>query len=238
VPAVEPLRAALITEYEVHFQYVQPLYKIHSLPNNLAEYAGPGPYRGYVEYPRQATVPGLLWQLNATLGVGSAEQVWRGAYNWFYPTESSDQRRFVESIGQSVRYLKNTIDQDGPFDGVIGYCEGASFGAAVIFDCITDDLPNPFKCALFYSRYAPYCLNGSKFILADEVGRVFHFPTCHVIGSDDPMVDGCTTLLNLCDTAQATVVEGGAGHLMPQDSFSIEAVNEAFRKLVETVRAT
>ncbi|CAI7636662.1 unnamed protein product [Penicillium crustosum] len=229
----EPLNAALPAEYHVQFRYVKPLHEIPFVSADMAAYAGPGPYLRYVEYPQEATVPGLLQEINGTTS-GSAEQVWRGAFDWFYPKGLDEQRQFKESIGRSVGYLNDIIDQDGPFDGLIGYCEGASIGAALIFDRLTRQIPNPFKCALFYGGYAPYVSNGSKFVLADEVGTVFHFPTCHVIGSDDPMIDGCTTLLNLCDSAQATVVEGGAGHLMPQDSFAIQAVNDAFCKLVET----
>ncbi|KAJ5412433.1 uncharacterized protein N7487_006792 [Penicillium crustosum] len=205
---LEPLNAALPAEYHVQFQYVKPLHEIPFVSADMAAYAGPGPYLRYVEYPQEATVPGLLQEINGTTS-GSAEQVWRGAFDWFYPKGLDEQRQFKESIGRSVGYLNDIIDQDGPFDGLIGV---RSF---------TVDMP-------------PYVSNGSKFVLADEVGTVFHFPTCHVIGSDDPMIDGCTTLLNLCDSAQATVVEGGAGHLMPQDSFAIQAVNDAFCKLVET----
>ena len=176
--------------------------------------------------------------VNGTPGEGSAEQIWRHAFEWLYPKGLDEQRQFKESIGRSVGYLNDIIAQDGPVDGLIGYCEGASIGAALILSRLDRHLPNPFKCALFYGGYAPYTADGSKFVLADEVGTVFHFPTCHVIGSDDPMIDGCTALLNLCDSAQATVVEGGAGHLMPQDSLAIDAVNIAFCKMVETAVVT
>lgn len=216
---------------------MQPLHEIPGISDDLAEYAGPGPYLRYVEYPQQATVPGLLRVVSGAPGGGNSEQVWRHAFDWFYPEGLDEQHRFRESIGRSIRHLNNIVDQYGPFDGLIGYCEGASIGAALIFERLTRQLPNPFKCALFYGGYAPYLSDGSKFVLADEVGTVFHLPTCHVIGSDDPMIDGCTTLLNLCDGAQATVIEGGAGHLMPQDSISINGVNAAFCRMVEAVVA-
>lgn len=233
----DPLQAALPAEYGAQFKYVQPLHKIPDVSDDLAQYAGPGPYLRYVEYPRHATVPGLLQVVKGKIDVGSAEQVWRDAFHWFYPEGLDEQLRFRESIRRSVAYLDDIIDRDGPFDGLIGYCEGASIGAALIFHRQAHHRPDPFRCALFYGGYAPYTSNGSQFVLADEVGAIFRFPTCHVIGSDDPMIDGCTTLLNLCDSAQATVVEGGAGHLMPQDSIAVEGVNDAFCRMVEVVVA-
>ncbi|KAJ5413476.1 hypothetical protein N7465_005781 [Penicillium sp. CMV-2018d] len=230
---LEPLRANLPARFEAQFQYVAPLHQIPDVPEDLMQYAGAGPYLRYVEYPQQASVPGLVRKMGEISGEGTSEQAWRNAFDWFYPQVLDEQSRFKKSIRRSVEYLEDCVRKLGPFDGLIGYCEGASIGAALISDRLARGLDNPFKCALFYNGYAPYLSDGSKFVLADDVGAIFNFPTCHVIGSDDPMIEGCKTLLNLCDSSKAIVIEGGAGHLMPQDRISTNAVLTGFCTMVE-----
>lgn len=222
---------------DIKFHFVQAPHELTSLPFDFEAYAGSGPHMRFIEHPQWITMDDVIERIAKAPSGESAEMIWRHALDFYYSNDTPGRSEFIGSIGRSLALLNSKIDEEGPFDGLIGYCEGASFGATLILDRLRKEsslhAPQSFKCALFFSGYAPFAPDGSKVILADEYGQIFNFPTCHVIGSDDALIDGAMALLNLCDSGQATVIEGGSGHLMPQDSSALRAVSASFLKLVD-----
>lgn len=49
-------------------------------------------------------------------------------------------------------------------------------------------------------------------MLADESGEVIDIPTCHIVGCDDPYIDGAMALYSMCDQDSAELFDHGSGH--------------------------
>ena len=83
--------------------------------------------------------------------------------------------------------LATYITEEGPFDGVLGFSQGASLAATYLiqFGREYPSLPLPFKCAIFFS--GGYCLNpvaleDGKLELIDpaQTGTLLHLPTVNI----------------------------------------------------------
>jgi hypothetical protein len=58
-------------------------------------------------------------------------------------------------MAAAVDHLDSVIDEAGPFDGAIGFSQGAALIVAHLHQCEVDGSPSPFKFALFFSSVLP-----------------------------------------------------------------------------------
>ena len=132
--------------------------------------------------------------------------------------------------------LHGILINDGPFDGIIGYSEGASMAASLVIDylrkCAQKEIPVSLKCAVFMSGGPPPLQDGTGLILADDHGQIITMPTCHIMGYNDPLIDGVLALYHVCDQASATIVDHGNGHLLPRDPISSRLMIRGIRDLI------
>lgn len=89
-----------------------------------------------------------------------------------------------ESAQEALEYLYQIIEEEGPFDGIIGYSEGATIAATLILHeqmrFETEGREPTFKCALFFAGWPPMDSTLSRIVLADESDLTITIPTCHV----------------------------------------------------------
>lgn len=89
-----------------------------------------------------------------------------------------------ESAADALDYLYQIMDEQGPFDGIIGYSEGATVAATLILHeqrrFETQGIPPMFKCALFFAGWPPMNPELDALVLADESDLTITIPTCHV----------------------------------------------------------
>ena len=135
--------------------------------------------------------------------------------------------------------LYHVLDNEGPFDGIIGNSEGASVAAAFIVDYLKryarKEVQQSLQCAVFMSGGPPPFSDGTGYFLADEHGQIITMPTCHIMAYNDPMIDGVVALHHLCDQASATIVDHGRGHLVPRDPRSSKLIIKGIRDLIVRV---
>jgi hypothetical protein len=55
-------------------------------------------------------------------------------------------------------YLRSILDEDGPYDGVIGFSEGAALAASLLLSSAEP----PFKLAIFFNSVVPLVPSGSE----------------------------------------------------------------------------
>ncbi|PGH05128.1 hypothetical protein AJ79_06876 [Helicocarpus griseus UAMH5409] len=132
------------------------------------------------------------------------------------------------------------LDEEGDIEGIIGYSEGALVGASVILEeqrrFETIGRPVGIKCAVFLSGWPPFDPKTERFILSDAGScEMIKIHTCHVLGANDPYIDGCMALYNICDPDTANIFDHGHGHTIPQGDRIQAELAEVIREMVSEV---
>ena len=142
----------------------------------------------------------------------------------------------TDAIRQVLDRIYRIMDEEGPFDGILGNSEGATVGATFLIDYLQKVAKNEHKpdlrCAVFISGGPPYTADGKDVILAGEDGPIITIPTCHIIGWNDTVIDGSVALYHLCDEDLATIVDHGKGHMVPHDEKSSGIMAKGMRDLI------
>ena len=127
--------------------------------------------------------------------------------------------------------------EEGPFDCILGYSEGASIAATFVVDSLAKcaeggNIVTP-RCAVFLNGCTPWSMDTSEPLLADKDGQVITIPTCHILAHNDVMAYASTALYHLCDEELATILDHGRGHSIPRDVKTCKLVTTAIRDLVD-----
>ena len=205
-------------------------------PNGFEEFYGLPPHRRFFQEiysgRKEDEVFDAIMNAPETL---TPEQKYRELVHSLSPKRTDS---FQDCLDRIYRVVEN----DGPFDGIIGNSEGANVAATFIVDYLRrrarKEVDDSFKCAVFMSGGPPVIPDGSGLFLADEYGQIITMPTCHIIGYNDSMIDGAIALYHLCDEASATIVDHGRGHLVPRDPLSSKLIIQGIRDLIARVRVS
>lgn len=148
----------------------------------------------------------------------------------------------ASSCQKALDDLKAFIAAEGPFDGVIGFSQGAALAATLIAQRRqrhpVGEAANPvFKCAIFLGAGLlcdPASLEEGRLrgLRYDVDGEVIHVPTTHIWGRQDaspypPLV------AQLCSSTLRQVYVHEGGHGIPGSQMS-----EALRECVRVMRRT
>ncbi|KAF5565482.1 EF-hcalcium-binding domain-containing protein [Fusarium phyllophilum] len=87
-------------------------------------------------------------EVNAAPGVDSCSS---GPYLAWH------RRHFAKDLASAYTYVKTVIDEDGPYDGVIGFSQGAALAASLLLSHQQQapSAPRLFKFAIFLSSVLP-----------------------------------------------------------------------------------
>jgi len=82
--------------------------------------------------------------------------------------------------------IDEVIEEEGPFDGLIGFSQGAAIGCSYILQDAKSPTPrNPFKCAIFFCASMPFDLDSRPFTVDKEKGLCYWADTKEqIIGWD------------------------------------------------------
>jgi len=76
------------------------------------------------------------------------------------------------------------MDEEGPFDGIVGYSEGATIaGTLLLHEQLLQEKHGRtpmFKFALFFGGWPPMKPTLDGIVLADESELMIDVPTCHI----------------------------------------------------------
>lgn len=88
------------------------------------------------------------------------------------------------STSNAIKYIVKIMEERGPFEGIIGYSEGATVAATVLlydqrraYRRGTDPM---FKYAIFFAGWPPVDPASHAMILADMTEEMIEIPTCHI----------------------------------------------------------
>ena len=129
-------------------------------------------------------------------------------------------------------FIQEQIDA-APYDGVLGFSEGASAAATWLLHQVSRCATPHFKFAVFFCGTPPVSPHGGRDIaLADELTERINIPTAHIVGSKDPGYKNSLALFNLCERQSATCYDHGKDHTIPWDARATKAIAEQIRAVV------
>jgi len=91
------------------------------------------------------------------------------------------------AVNEAFEFVSDVIEDEGPFDGIIGFSQGAALASSYILQ--DSKLPHPkrpFKCAIFFCASMPFDLDSEAFTVSAD-------GTCRLVGSSEPIKDFAIT---------------------------------------------
>lgn len=131
-------------------------------------------------------------------------------YAYYDPTDAT-------SILQAVDDLSAYVSAEGPFDGVMGFSQGAALAAMLL---VRDPSRMPFSFAIFLCAGLPFCEKSlRKGVLRHPDPKVdrelIGVPTAHIVGARDDALEASLGLRDLCYERLRGIFDHGAGHELP-----------------------
>ena len=169
------------------------------------------------------------------------------AYGWWRRADTSDPPEYV-GMEKGFDTISQVLRSEGPFDGVIGFSQGAALAAMVasllegkprkqaFADVQTKSsfaIPYPASFASLSHPPLKFCVPYAGFIAPGERYRAFYesptirTPVCHFIGSLDSLVEEKRTnaLIDACGGIEQTQkVTHPGGHFVPTGKPYLDAL--------------
>ena len=151
--------------------------------------------------------------------------------------------RSAESLVAALSQLERYIEEEGPFDGVLGFSQGAGLAATYLARLSRDQpsKPLPFKCAIFFCGPIPfdpqYLDDGEmRFMDPKATGPLLGLPTANIWGRNDKVWPGSSEVLwELCDVMYKNTYVHDEGHSIPgpRAKEAVEGCVRAIRRVIE-----
>ncbi|KAG5953603.1 hypothetical protein E4U53_004559 [Claviceps sorghi] len=190
-------------------------------PDGFDEYFGPGPLYRFIDFDGVSELDDILSKLRDIPEGVTAEDAMRRLMG--------DKQTFnASAVRKTLNRLMEILDSDHSITGILGYSEGATVAASLILEekrrFEEEGRPRRIKNAVFFAGWPPVRLidDAVECLLADECDNLIDIPTCHVVGCNDPYIDGAMALFGMCDEDSATLFDHGKGHTVPRDPRTIQ----------------
>ena len=90
----------------------------------------------------------------------------------------------VLSTSRAIQYLFDVMEREGPFEGIIGYSEGATVaGTLILAEQRRREklgIQPMIKCAIFFAGWPPLDPTTFAMVLSDESETLIDIYTCHI----------------------------------------------------------
>jgi hypothetical protein len=90
----------------------------------------------------------------------------------------------VLSTKRAIQFLLDIMAKEGPFEGIIGYSEGATVAGTLLLaeqDLLKKTGRKPMiKCAVFFAGWPPLDPKTYAMVLSDESDTMIDIHTCHI----------------------------------------------------------
>lgn len=213
----------------VSAEYVAPALDPFNPPNHS------GGLMANLRHDHTATFHFLEGDVDSVPGPGVAG-FYDGPYYSYhqFPRPLSSPDPEGASILDAFDRLYEAIDEEGPFDGVLGFSHGGTLAASFLIHhakLYPQEAPL-FRCAIFINALAPFRMDpGTDPVIDPDVEGYIGIPTVHIGGARDPWLEYSLALHRLCDPSRSSWVVHNRGHDIPGDKKNLLAIASAVRKL-------
>ncbi|CAN8097862.1 unnamed protein product [Discula destructiva] len=152
----------------------------------------------------------------------------------------------VESCRKALYDLEDFVEEEGPFDGVIGFSLGATLASSLIVHKLRKDprkerLHPTFRCGIFFCGGIPEILSDTETgaekreLSFEQDGEMIEIPTAHIWGANDRVWPNFGIVLSkLCRKDLRTVFIHEGGHDIPGPKSQDELL-QAIRAIKRTI---
>jgi len=142
-----------------------------------------------------------------------------------------------DSVAQSHELILSVVEDEGPFDGIIGFSQGAAIAASIIIHHAQTHPLEPqyslFKCAIFLCGGLPPNYEGTRLLSPELDGQVIKIPTAHIMGKKDNLLPDSLALHGLCDKSTSALYHHGQGHEIPRDTKTTTAMAAIIKSTID-----
>ncbi|TQB72748.1 hypothetical protein MPDQ_006464 [Monascus purpureus] len=157
-------------------------------------------------------------------------------YSYYKFPRTFDDTDADESMLEAYELLYEVVEQDGPFDGVLGFSHGGTLASGfLVHHAKTRPYdPPPFRCAVFLNSLPPFRMESlDKTPVVDEgLEGYINIPTLSIAGRKDFAYKFSLALHGLCDPRVSHLVVHDKGHDVPRDPKNVSAMAQAIRALL------
>ena len=142
----------------------------------------------------------------------------------------------ASTILDAINDLDAYVSEAGPFDGVLGFSQGAVLAATLL---ARRRHHPPFIFAIFICAGPPFSETALKKGVvefldpAKDEGPVILVPSAHIYGAKDPNAEYAHVLAKLCQNYGQIIYDHGAGHEIPRSPRGVtEGMAGAIRNVI------
>ena len=161
----------------IHF--IHGLHEAKPPPGFEEFFGGPPFYRWMEESKDPELVDGLEKIRDFPVGASPEDTI-----RLFNPLGATAGAALAVTANQALEHLKEVIREHGPFEGIIGYSEGALIGTTLVMKeqeyREQGEYNNTFKLGMFFGGWPPLQPDLTKMILCDETDVQMPISTIHV----------------------------------------------------------
>lgn len=134
---------------------------------------------------------------------------------------------------ECYEYILDIIDEYGPFDGVVGFSQGAAAAATALLysQSIDGTAPPLFKFAIFFCSTAALDVvsvsDSSEEVCPAKDLLLPPIPTVHVVGQKDDVRSQSMALHGLAEEQYARLITHEGGHWIPKDAVFARKMQDA-----------
>jgi hypothetical protein len=172
-----PLVKELESDKTASFYFLQGPYEV-TPPTGYEEFfGGPPYYRFIVPSDADSDAIDVIERIRDFPQLETPEMTMRELMTYGVAKTDDSARRTLE-------YLYEIMEKEGPFDGIVGYSEGATIaGTLLLHEQMRDRdegrIPM-LKCGLFFGGWPPMRPTLDGIVLADESDLMIDVPTVHI----------------------------------------------------------
>lgn len=134
--------------------------------------------------------------------------------------------------------MTEIVEEEGPFEGILGFSQGAEVAASLLFYQGQDVT---FKFGVFIGGGQPFdvtALASGKDLRPVKMRAETHsariqIPTAHVIGRSDAYREFSKAFIALCNPREAKVYDHKGAHIVPRGQEAMEDLTAALNWVVE-----
>ncbi len=141
----------------------------------------------------------------------------------------------MEQVRAGYEFIYKVIEEQGPFDGVMGFSQGAAISLSFIMHHAElhpeEESRMPFRFMVLFS--CPYLPP------KDEDGSIIpwgktHVPSLHLVGQEDEewFEGGMATYKDRCEGGSASLIVHGGGHAVPKDKPTVDKTIQEIKTLL------
>lgn len=162
---------------------------------------------------------------------------------WVKPDQSSQSHIIEESIVSVTRvleYLDDIVNDKGPFDGILGFSQGASVACSyLLYLNHQNGSCTPFRFAFLFSsggfsEQHMEILARASLPAADTeaMSQKLSIPSLHVYGTADELKTEAEAMTRMWESGSAMIETHAGGHVIPRDARSAARITSSAKTMM------